>query len=187
MEQVTVFVDDAVLGHLPPICMKDGVPTDDHVVLRTQVGGRNGLEIAWLLLLAGPLGWLGLLLYATSHRPADTLTVQLPLSAAAFQRVRDARRESWIGGGFAVVLAVTALIAFARMTFEGRFLGASTGALCLAALTWWILGLRRVHNSGVDVELDASRRWVTLSRVHANFVQSVFQRRNDFHPSWPTR
>ena len=30
MSQATVFVDDAVLGRLPPICIKDGVPDHGH-------------------------------------------------------------------------------------------------------------------------------------------------------------
>src|SRR5579872_339974 len=79
-----VFVDDAVLGHLPPVCVKDGIPTSDSLVLTENVGGRTGLGIAWLLLLVGPLGWLGLLILSASRQSGDILTVTLPYSEVAF-------------------------------------------------------------------------------------------------------
>jgi len=52
---VTVFVDDAVRGALPKVCVRDGTPTADALRRREDVGDRAGLGVAWLLLLAGPL------------------------------------------------------------------------------------------------------------------------------------
>jgi len=60
MSNVTVFVDDAVEGTLPAVCARDGVPTDSSLRRHDDVGDRAGLGVAWLLLLAGPIGWLGL-------------------------------------------------------------------------------------------------------------------------------
>lgn len=60
MANVTVFVDDAVLGNLPGICVIDGIATADRLTIRRQVSGSAGFGVAWLLILAGPLGWLGL-------------------------------------------------------------------------------------------------------------------------------
>ncbi len=43
MAAVMVFVDDAVLGHLPSVCAKDGVSTDDRLTLTQNVGTRTGV------------------------------------------------------------------------------------------------------------------------------------------------
>jgi hypothetical protein len=92
MGTALVFVDDAVRGTLPAVCVKDGVPTADQLVMREQLGDRAGLGVLWLLLLAGPLGWLGLLIVATSRSGrGEVLTVQVPMSEPAYQRLRAAR------------------------------------------------------------------------------------------------
>ncbi len=62
-----VFVDDAVQGDLPEVCVIDGVATSDHLRLSQEVGARAGLGVAWLLLLAGPLGWVGLLVLSIAR------------------------------------------------------------------------------------------------------------------------
>ena len=93
MASVTVFVDDAVRGDLPPVCSRDGVPTRDSLGRNEEIGNRAGLGIAWLLLLAGPLGWLGLILISASRSGrAEQLHVRLPMCEAAYQRMRGARR-----------------------------------------------------------------------------------------------
>lgn len=43
---VTVFVDAAVLGTLPPVCVKDVTPTLDHLTIDTEVAGGTGLGVA---------------------------------------------------------------------------------------------------------------------------------------------
>lgn len=73
MADVTVFVDTAVLGRLPPICVKEGSPTADRLTVQSHVSGGTGLGVAWLLVLLGPLGWLGLIVIrplATTLGPA---------------------------------------------------------------------------------------------------------------------
>ena len=53
---------------------------------------------------------------------------------------------------------------------EGRFVGlALLGALFGGVLSV-IVGEARIRTAGVRVDLDASRRWVTLSQVHPSFV-----------------
>lgn len=170
MAQATVFVDDAVLGRLPAVCVKEGVVTPDTLTLRTAVGNGNGLGIAWLLLLAGPLGWLGLLVVAAAGRRADMLTVQLPFSQAAYERFRRAKREGWCFGLAAVVLVVLTLLAVGHQ--QGVLAGAF-GAACCIAVVRWVRSVIRVRERSVAVELDASRRWVTLFRVHPTFVESL--------------
>jgi hypothetical protein len=53
--EVTVFIDDAMLGELPPLCIKEGIPTSDRLTWGEPV---SFLGTGWLLFLLGPLGWL---------------------------------------------------------------------------------------------------------------------------------
>jgi hypothetical protein len=177
MADVTVFVDDAVRGTLPGVCAKDGVATVNHLVIRDQVGDRAGLGVAWLLLLAGPLGWLGLVVisYARGGR-SDVLTVEVPMSEPAYQRIRAARRlrrRAVVVGVLAGFLAVFA-ISSATGTGDQRQWAAALGVIAGTALTGavvaTVLADHRERSSTVQVDLDASRRWVTLSRVHPAFV-----------------
>ena len=86
-----MFVDTAVLGTLPPICVKEGMSTGDHLTFNPEVRSGNGVGVAWLLILAGPLGWLGLIFIVLSRRASDVLRVKLPFSEHAYQRYRSAR------------------------------------------------------------------------------------------------
>ena len=101
MASATVFVDDAVLGQLPPVCAKSGVATSDRLIMTVPVGGSEGFGIAWLLVLAGPIGWLGLFIYSIVRR-VETLTVKLPYCDAAYdelKRARRSRRNAGLGRG----------------------------------------------------------------------------------------
>ncbi len=169
MAQATVFVDDAVLGRLPPICIKDGIPTTDTLVVSTPVTDGTGLGVAWLLILAGPLGWLGLLVIGAMRRPAGTLTVRLPFSDAAYVRLRRAKQELWPSALATPILLIAALFAL------GHHAALLAGVLAIGsvlAAARWALALSRIRSGSVLIELDASRRWVTFSRVHPNFAES---------------
>jgi hypothetical protein len=168
MADATVFVDDAVLGWLPPICVKDGVLTTDTLTTSSVVRDGTGLGIAWLLVLFGPLGWILLLLLAATRRPADTLTVQLPFSEVAYERLRRAKRDIWPYAVAACVLGVSALVALGH---HDRLLAGVLGVVLVLAAVQWARALRRVRTCSVTVELDASRRWVTLRRVHPMFAE----------------
>ncbi len=169
MADVTVFVDDAVTGALPAVCAKDGTATGDRMRVRSDVGGTAGLGVAWLLLLAGPLGWLGLLVISGSKGSSgDVLTVDLPISEPAYQRVRAARAlrgRACLAGmlGGASVLA-------AAMVGDGWMLMPIAAAVVVIAIVVLFVAESRINRSLVGVELDASRRWVTLSKVHPAFV-----------------
>jgi hypothetical protein len=175
MAQATVFVDDAIRGTLPPICVKDGTPTVDRLVVRTKVGTGYGVGIAWLLLLAGPLGWLGLLIFAMARGPADVLTVQLPFSAAANERFRAARGACWMASLATMGFVALALIGITHGTFDGQVLGVAAGVVALMAFVRWVVEVQRLQQCSVGISLDASRRWVTMSRVHPVFFDSVLQ------------
>ena len=115
MAQVTVFVDDAVQGTLPAVCAKDGVPTADRLTVQTTVGDGARLGVLWLLVFAGPIGWIVLLFLSTSRSGrAERLRVELPVSSAAYQRVLDARSNTRramlvaLGGLAVLILSISA-------------------------------------------------------------------------------
>ena len=108
MASVTVFVDDAVLGDLPPVCVIDGVMTDDVLTFSQQMGDRSGLGVAWLLLLIGPLGWLGLIVISAFRRSGELLTVTLPFSEAAYRRRVKAERARLLASVVTVALLIAA-------------------------------------------------------------------------------
>lgn len=173
MADVTVFVDAAVLGTLPPVCVKDGSPTHDHLTIDSEISGRTGLGVAWLLILFGPLGWLGLIVIAIMRRPSDVLTVRLPFSEQAYQHYRLVRRmrRTWFAAAF--VLAVLALTARQALHPLGGLAGLLLGLCAFGAFVGGLVEWHRVRSATVGVTLDASRRWVTLTRVHPAFERAV--------------
>ncbi len=178
MADVTVFVDRAVQGDLPRVCVIDGVDTADSLAVRREVGDGASLGVAWLLLLAGPLGWIGLLLIASSRSGrAEVLTVRLPYSAAAYARLQEARRQRRIGWGLAaagVVAGLVVAVAGLWTAYATLVIGAA-----LATGAWGLVegarGAWRIARLSVDVELDASRRWVSLRSVHPRFAAAINQ------------
>ncbi len=177
MADVQVFVDDAVRGTLPEVCAKDGVPTSDQLRFSDEIGNPTPLGLTWLLILAGPLGWLGIVVisFMRGGRP-ETLTVQLPLSDTAYARIRGLRRQRAI-----TVAAVVASVLFglwSLISYDGTageaFLWRALGVSSAAAVVMSMIGLaivnRRITAATVSFTLDASRRWVTLHRVHPQFA-----------------
>lgn len=173
MAQATVFVDDAVRGTLPSICVKDGVATTDQLVVQDELGDRSSLGVGWLLLLLGPLGWIGLLLMMVSRSGrGELLTVKLPMSDLAYQRLRAARRLRTASAAAAVGVVVVALLAAPSGGFggSGRIYAVVAVAALVAAVVTLLVADARVTAGTVQVDLDASRRWVTFSRVHPTFA-----------------
>jgi hypothetical protein len=179
MAEVTVFVDDAVLGRLPGVCAKDGVPTADRLTVRAPVGDGARMGVLWLLLLAGPIGWIAFFLMSGSRNgQAEVLTVDVPMSSTAYQRVRDIRaRQSrtWlaIGGGIALlVLQVGADATTQRVLIVAGLVLVVWGLVTTAVLSW------RRDRECLVVRLDASRRWVTLGQVHPAFASACAAHRD---------
>ena len=127
MASVTVFVDDAVLGDLPPVCVIDGVMTDDVLTFSQQMGDRSGLGVAWLLLLIGPLGWLGLIVISAFRRSGELLTVTLPFSEAAYRRRVKAERARLLASVVTVALLIAAFAAFVQQHHPIPRRGPGTG------------------------------------------------------------
>src|SRR3712207_1749258 len=120
MARATVFVDDAVLGRLPAVCVRTGAPADGTIDLIHRVNRFS--PWMWLLVLLGPLGWLGLVLAVLTG--GETVSVRLPVSEAAFDEWRGRRRLRWIAPA---VAAGTIALTVADL------LDARTGMLVLLA------------------------------------------------------
>jgi hypothetical protein len=176
---VTVFVDDAVLGRLPPICVKDGVATSDRLTLVQDVTGSAGLGVAWLLILASPLGWIGLFMLSGARGGGDYLTVSVPYSEVAYNRVRRATAARLRAGLILAGALVAAVLCLLLRTTDFRLLAAGLAVVACAALVNVIVASVHLHRMAVHLDLDASRRWVTLRGVHPSFADAVRERNDE--------
>lgn len=176
MANVTVFVDDGVLGNLPKVCVIAGTPTADKLTLRQQVGGSAGLGVAWLLILAGPLGWLGIAAIALFRRGAEYLTVTLPYSEDVQLRRVQAERAQLRAMIVVVVALMLTFVAFVQESSGYDLLALGLAAVGVGALVNMVMCTRRVHHLSVRLTLDASRRWLTLWGVNPEFALAVERR-----------
>lgn len=179
-DAVTFFVDDGVMDQLPPVCVKDGVVTGDRFIQSIPVG-RQGLGAAWLLLFFGPVGLIVLVLVAYYHQgAAEQVTVHLPMSDAAYQRLRAARRAdgwatAWLtAAGFAVVLAIVS--PWNGDPAAGLLLAVLVGGAVVSGVVRKVSTHTRLKAASVELVLDGSRRWVSIWGVHPAFVDAVHGR-----------
>jgi hypothetical protein len=109
--------------------------------------------------LAGPLGWVGLLIIAATRRSADTLTVKLPCCEAAHLRIQQAARAGQRAGVVLLVAFVAAFLALLPRTTYFRLLAASLAIITLGALVTVIVESVRSSRAMVCVK---SRRFASL-------------------------
>jgi len=164
MATVEVFVDDAVRGPLPRVCAKTGGPSAGKLRIEQATGG---LGFGWLLIFLGPFGWIALALWVAFSSRSGVLTVRLPYSEAAVDHEWHLRRIRFRAAalallGFGVALAIRGEPATAVLSIVA-------GGSLLVALVAHV----RLTTVRVGVRLDASQRWVTLTRVHPGFVRAV--------------
>jgi hypothetical protein len=186
---ITVFVDDAVLGRFPPVCAGTGAPSDGTLTIHAPVV-RSRLSAAWfLLLLAGPAGWAVLVVLALVTPDGQaTLSVQVPWTVAAEQRVeavRRRRRRAWWTATATAALVVALLVVPVSgrasvtdagggpLTLPAQIVGVGLALVAAAAVVAGLVAPWRLGRATVGVELDASRRWVTLRNVDPAFARAV--------------
>jgi asparagine N-glycosylation enzyme membrane subunit Stt3 len=167
--EVTVFIDDAVLGSFPSLCVKEGIPTSDRLEWRESVGSFG---TAGRFLLFGPIGWL-----LGARR--QYVTAKLPFCEFAYRRLRVAQRMLTIWITFAVIAALLSLAALAVHSRPSLVVAATLGLGALGATVKAVIEKWRLHYLTVRLELDGSRRWLTISGVHPAFVQAVAATRAD--------
>ncbi len=166
---VEVFVDDAVRGRLPRVCVKTGTAADGKLRIDQE---RGGVGFAGLLVFLGPIGWVVLAMLLVGAGRREVLTVRLPYSEAAVDHEMGIRRlrfrSALIVAG--AVLGMVLVGVTGRMTPD-RF-DLCSFLVSMAALFSAVQHVRLVRLR-VGVDLDASRRWVTLSGVHPEFARAV--------------
>lgn len=165
MAAVSVFVDDAIRGDLPPVCAKTGEPTA-LVIRRSQPVGAGIPGWVWLLLFLGPLGFVALLLAALVAPRAEYLTVRIPEAEASYQRERQLERWRLAAVGAGVTLPLLAL--FGVGMFPSLWLVLTVASFLAAGVLTWML-----WRQSVGVSIDVSRRWVTLTNLHPAFIEAV--------------
>jgi hypothetical protein len=173
MAEVTVFVDDVVLGRLPPLCVKEGIPTGEELTVRDASGGP-GFGAAWLLVLLGPIGWLVLLYLSLAG--GGGVTGRLPFSEFAYRRLLVAQRMQTIWIVAAIVVGVLAFLCLIIHTSASSAAAIALGAATVGAVVEVALQTRQVRRAEVNLVMDASRRWVTIRGVHPDFAAAVADR-----------
>jgi len=177
---VTVFVDDAVQGRFPPVCARTGRPGDGRLTIDSEaVGSRSiPLPLAVVLLLVGPVGWAVYFVLSFLSAPGERLTVSLPWTADSQERIVALRRRkngAWAAaaGAAACTVAVILVAGSGGTTMTARVVIGAIALASAAAAGVALVTESRLGRERVRVELDASRRWVTLGNVHPAFRQAV--------------
>jgi hypothetical protein len=182
MVGVTVFVDDAVCGRLPAVCAKTGGPSDGWLTVESPIGRWGRVGTPWLLVLAflPPVGW-GILLLLALLAPdrTETLTVQVPWTEVAQQRVDALRRRKGALWG-AIALSAAGLVATLGLrgdvNVDDMTARAGLAVLVIVAVTAFVGVLvtdSQIVRASIAVGLDGSRRWVTFDHVHPQFRDAV--------------
>jgi hypothetical protein len=161
-ETVRVRLDDALIGRLPPVCAMTGERADGYAPMVVP----KTLGIAWLLVLAGPIGWA--LLIGLYPRLRTRYEIHVPMSERAFDRwITERRRQVWCTWlGFVFLVAGVAV----------RWLGPVAALIALSGVL--LLGLAsrahwRIPWLQPSLTADARGRWVTMRGVHKRFVTAV--------------
>ncbi len=163
MAAVSVFVDDAIRGTLPLVCAKTGDTADIVVRMRQPVGGMP--KVLWLAALFPPVGFVGVFLLALLW-PGEQLTVRIPQTDASFERERHMQRLRLAALGAGVVVPLAGVMSV------GMFLGLW---LALGVAFFVVAGALSIMlwRETIGVSIDVTRRWVTLTNVHPDFVEAV--------------
>lgn len=165
MAAVSVFVDDAIRGDLPRVCAKTGEPTDLVIRMRQPVGGGL-LPLAWLLVFFGPPGWAALLLVVLLAPAQEYLTVRVPETEASFSRERLLERWRLVALGAGVAFPFLGILGVG--VFPLLWLASGAAFVIAAGALHWA-----VWRQSIGVSIDVTRRWVTLTGVHPDFVEAV--------------
>jgi hypothetical protein len=160
-----VRVEDALAGRLPRVCCMTGAPADGFAPLVVP----KRLGVAWLLLLAGPIGVVALIMMWPRVRVR--YLVRLPMSAPAFERMHllQVRRLwcGWLGGlGLVATFGLLWMPVLALVVFVASACSLVVAVRAHVVLPW-------THPSAV---VETGGRWLVLRGVHPAFARAVAPR-----------
>jgi hypothetical protein len=155
-----VRLDDALIGRLPPICCMTGERAGGYAPLVVS----RPLGVAWLLLLAGPVGLL--VLAALFPKIRTRYVVKIPLADAVFaRRMVLLRRRLWCGwlGVWGAVggLAIRTLGPIAAVVFAAGVAGIVVAVSAHLRLPWTVPSAR------------ADGEFVVLQGVNPHFAAAT--------------
>lgn len=163
---VVVGVNDALAGRLPRVCCMTG----ERAAGFASVIVPKRLGLAWLLLLAGPVGVA--VLIAIWPRVRVRYVAKLPMSEAAFDRMHALRvQRLWCGWLGAIGLP----IGFALRVLPG--VGVAILLLSVVAIGVALRAHVRLPWTMPTAVADVRGRTITLQGVHPRFVAAVRSRR----------
>lgn len=138
-------------GEFPPVCCKTGERADVYDSFEFS----DTPSWAWILLLFGILPFLIATAFVT-----ERFSGVLPMSQRARNRLRMARRASWVLGLSAVIFGAAGLAAGSRwIYFSGAF-----GIL-------WLVAITLVWRFSPSANLDGGA--VALGNVHRTFIRTI--------------
>ncbi|HEX7094632.1 MAG TPA: hypothetical protein VF183_02030 [Acidimicrobiales bacterium] len=159
---VTVPLDDARVGRLPRVCVTTGERADGYAPMIVP----RRLGVAWLLLLAGPIGVAVLVALYPRLRTRDV--VRIPMSAGAFDRWQTERlRRLWCGWLGAMGIPVA---------FALRALGPLALVVALASAVLLATALRahwRIPWLQPSMSADPRGVRLTMLGVHERFAAAI--------------
>jgi hypothetical protein len=172
-----VFVDDAVLGRFPRVCAATGRPSDGWTTIHAPVGGSGLPGWARVLLFLGPAGWGVFLLWCVFGAPRERLDVTLPWTEAAHLGVDALRRRHRVAMGMAAVggaaLIAVLVVPVGSASMAAQVLAATVAVATVVAAAAAIRAKQQIWKRAPTVDLDASRRWVTLGNVDPAFARAA--------------
>jgi hypothetical protein len=172
MSDTTVFVDDAVLGRLPMVCVRTGAPADGLHRIHQRRGGLSGW--AFLLLFLGPIGIVVLVVLAVTSRSRD-FVVRLPYAQRALDSERQEFRAAIVAFAATVLLGMAAAwigASGSRSEVHSVLLTLAWGAAAAGVVATLAFAIRFTTRRPA-IDLDASGRWVNLSGVHPAFAAAA--------------
>lgn len=176
MAEVKVFVQDAMAGNLPAVCVKDGTSAVGVLPVRAQIdSGTAGLGWVWLLLFLGPPGWLALMVVVLWRRPSGGVVVQVPYSSGARRRLVRTRVTERVAVVSVLVLMLGEIIILLVDPPTAALLSTlAVGIMAVAAVVTVVSALR-LGSMEVRARIDRSGQWVVLSEVNSDFAFAAWQ------------
>ncbi|MCO8127807.1 hypothetical protein NHL50_11370 [Acidimicrobiia bacterium EGI L10123] len=175
-----IHVDDLAVGAGPAVCAITGEPTDHWVRVSSSEGGFQGW---WMILvLFGPVGWIALVVLAAMARRPNRVSGVLPISAEALDRYNAAvatSQRAIIAAGLAMVAWIGAVV------WDGGGIGTpaivAVSALVGVGVVVWLGASIAAPFRWIDLELDGSGRWVTVTRAHPEYAAALMRHNASVH------